>query len=82
MFQRIMRFRDPHGDVYVGELGDNVLESHEDYVGLEVEVYAEGVQPWDEGFKLKGRKAVIQQVRWPQKTQIEGIGKQEADSVT
>jgi len=63
VFQRLLRFEDPAGQIFFGELRDKVPRSQQELVGLETEVFELGLLPWQKGFKLSGVRAKIAKVR-------------------
>jgi len=60
VFHRLVRFMDPAGQIFFGELRDKVPTSQQELVGLETEVFQLRLLPWQEGFKLSGARAKIE----------------------
>lgn len=57
VFNRIIRFRDPKGQVWYGEAPQG-----DDFLGQMVSVY-DGSSPWDPSLKATGQRAEITEVR-------------------
>ncbi|KAE9380924.1 fumarylacetoacetate hydrolase family protein [Stipitochalara longipes BDJ] len=65
VFHRLVRFMDPTGQIFFGELRDKVPASQQELLGLEIEVFQLGLLPWQEGFKLSGARAKIEKILSP-----------------
>jgi hypothetical protein len=65
MFQRLIRFKDSRGTIHFGELGDQVINSQDGFVGKEVDIYKLGAAPWDGNFQLSGERTQIKEVGVP-----------------
>ncbi|TVY19602.1 Fumarylacetoacetate hydrolase domain-containing protein 2 [Lachnellula arida] len=63
-FQRLVRFENPNGKIYYGELGLEHAATEQDLIGSSVAIY-KGLSPWAEDFKLTSQKEKIAAVLCP-----------------
>jgi hypothetical protein len=60
-FVRLVRFKNPNGHIFYGELGLEIEASRDKLIGTRVKVYG-GEVPWDEGFKITTTEEEISEV--------------------
>lgn len=61
-FGKLIRFKDPSGQVFYGEAKGLPRITQEGLVGADVPVFAAGEEPWSSKFNLSGSTAKIAEV--------------------